>query len=153
MQVTIHGQTKYIPVSTVTLVRAGENETYPFHCINCGNTSNIIGGKVVKIYPIFEPSDQIPVLSTCKACKTKYVFQDSTEVVSDGVKVLLYPKDQLQSFFCYLGGGEVKSINKILEYNKIHSYSFYANAEVHLPLITKCTNRDCDLIYQFNQLS
>lgn len=155
MLVTVHGEQKYIPVSTVTLQRTNEQETYPFHCVNCGNTSNIIGGKVIKIYPILEPSTQIPVISTCKSCKAKYVFQDAYEVPvkTTAVKVLLFPKSEMQSFFCYLGGGEVKSLNKILEYDKLHAYSVRLRTSIKLPLVTRCTNDNCDITYQFTKLS
>ncbi len=153
MNITIHGELKYIPVSTVTLYSEGEGTTYPFHCVTCGNTTNIIGGKVVKIYPILEPSSQITVVTTCKSCKAKYVFHDTQQKPDDSISVLLFPKVTSQSFYCYLGGGEVKSVNRILDYDREKNYSYGENSMVTIPYTTHCTNHDCDLVYKFKQLS
>jgi hypothetical protein len=151
MLIKVHGEERYIPVSTVTLYSEG-NTTYPFHCPNCGNTSNIIGGKVTKMTPIFEPSDQIPVISTCKSCKAKYVFQDSVEPEVT-ITVVLSRTPEIQSFYCYLGGGDTKFINKILEYNNQTVFSYLDHENIDLPYVTRCANTDCPLTYQFSQLS
>lgn len=153
MQVFIKGEERYIPVSTVTLQRGDPGVTYPFHCTSCGNTHTIIGGKVIKIYPILEPSEQVTVVTTCHSCRAKFVFQETTEEGTRPIKVVLFPKQERQSFFCYLGGGELKSLNKILEYDKVHAYSSRLHTSIKLPLTTKCSNESCTLIYQFNQFS
>lgn len=138
----------------MTLFSEGEGATYPFHCVTCGNTTNIIGGKVTRIYPFLEPSNQITVVTTCKSCKAKYVFQDgSDDTDNEQVKVLLHPKEVQQSFYCYLGGGEIKSANRILDYDTRSSYSYGEDSIVTIPFTTHCTNTDCDLIYKFKQLS
>lgn len=141
----------YISVSTVTLYKEDES-TYPFHCIKCGNTSNIIKGKVTKITPILEPSYQIPVVSTCKSCREKYVFQDGT-MPNNTINVVLSLTPAIQSFYCYLGGGETKFINKILEYNANSTYSYIIREAVSLPYITACTNPQCPLVYKFSQFN
>ena len=151
MRIIVKGEERYIPVSTVTLYQEGET-TYPFHCPNCGNTSNIIGGKVTKMTPIYEPSDQIPVISTCKSCKAKYVFQDSLEPEVT-INVILSLTPVIQSFYCYLGGGEQKYMNKILEYNNQAVFSYLDHDNIKLPFISRCTNAECPLTYQFSQLN
>ncbi len=150
MKIIVHGEERYLPVSTVTLY--DDKATYPFHCVACGNTSNIIGGKVTKMTPILEPSEQIPVISTCKSCKAKYVFQDSYEPEVT-ITVILFRTPVIQSFYCYLGGGETKYGNKILEYNNESVYSYSMSEPVPLPFTTSCTNPDCHLTYNFSQLN
>lgn len=152
MIIIIKGEERYLPVSTVTLYKEKEEATYPFHCIACGNTSNIIGGKVTKITPILEPSNQISVVSTCKSCKAKYVFQDSLEP-DNIVQVVLFPTPVIQSFYCYLGGGETKFGNKILEYNNESVFSYLDHGVANLPFTTACTNSECPLVYRFSQLN
>lgn len=154
MHVNIHGQQKYIAVSTVTLQKVADGVTYPYHCNNCGNTLCVIGGKVTKIYPILEPSEQIVVIQTCKSCKAKYTFQDSnTPTHTNMIKVLLSPKMEMQNFYCYLGGGENKYLNKILEYSKGSLYSPMLHKTYKAPFVATCGNKDCELQYQFTQLS
>ena len=158
MQIKIHHpdntvEERYISVSTVTLYKEATDTTYPFHCTNCGNTTNIIGGKVTKIYPILEPSDQITVVTTCKSCKAKYTFQDSTNDIDKSVVVLLSPKIERQSFYCYLGGGDTKNINRILDYDTQQNYSYLESSMVSMPFNSHCTNSDCTLVYQFLQFS
>lgn len=152
MLIIIKGESRHIPVSTVTLYKEGENITYPFHCVQCGNTTNIIGGKVTKITPVLEPSGQISVISTCKSCKAKYVFQDSYEP-RETVQVVLFRTPVIQSFFCYLGGGDAKYVNKIIEYNNEAIYSYIDQGNVSLPFTTGCANSDCPLVYNFTQLN
>lgn len=154
MQMKIHGTDTYVPVSTITLYNEANGSTYPFHCISCGNTQSIIGGKVVKISPVLEPSYQISVVSTCKSCRSKYVFQDTlSDEAPASVSVFLYPKATRQAFFCYLGGGDTKSINRILDYDATSCYSYIENSMVVMPFTTHCSNTDCPLVYQFKQFS
>lgn len=153
MEIHVHGEVRYIPVMTITLQKGPEGETEPFHCLSCGNTTNIIGGHVTRIYPVLEPSNQIPVVSTCKSCKTKYVFQDSGVETSDYIKVVLKPSSQRQDFFCYLGGGDSKGLNRIIEYENGRIYSYLEGRYVDIPYTSPCTNSDCKLVYQFNQLN
>lgn len=154
MIVTIKGEQKYIPVSTVTLEYTADGATFPFHCINCGNTVNVIGGKVIKITPILEPSHQIPVINTCHTCKAKFVFQDSiSSAMHSYVDVVVAPKQEKQTFFCYLSMGKIKSLNAIIEYDKTHAYSYSLHTAIKLPIQTKCSNDECNITYQFRQLS
>lgn len=154
MQVNVRGESRYIPVSTVTLQREEDGVTWPFHCVTCGNTHTVVGGKVVKVYPIQEPSRQIPVVSTCKSCKAKYIFQDTEdEEKIDKITILLSPKSIRQSFYCYLGGGEIKNINKILDYDTLQGYSHLEHSMVTFPFTTHCTNLDCTLVYTFLKFS
>lgn len=118
----------------------------------CGNTSNIIGGKVTKITPVIEPSNQIFVVSTCKSCKAKYVFQDGT-ISGNEVEIILSRSVEIKSFYCYLGGGDTKYVNKILEYNNESVFSYISDESVKLPYITNCTNPLCHLTYKFSELS
>jgi hypothetical protein len=154
MQVIVHGESKYIPVSTVTFKKGKPGETYPFKCNSCGNTHTIIEGQVVRIYPFLEPGDEGAVITSCHSCHVKYVFQeDKGENLETFVKVLLAPKQDLQIFYCWLGGGEVKSLNKILEYDKLHAYSPRLRTSVKIPLTIRCTNDSCKVTYRFNQFS
>jgi len=148
MLIHLHGEEKYIPVSTVTL-QTDEGNTHPFHCTACGNTTNIIGGIVSRIYPILEPSHQITVITTCRSCKAKYTFQDEETQEKQPVVILLKPKSQMQYFYCYLGGGLTKEENKILEYTKGRMYSYANHALVHLPYTTRCSNPSCSTLYRF----
>lgn len=149
MIIYIHGESKHIPVSTVTIAKE-EGKTHPFHCTNCGNTTNIIGGVVTRIYPILEPSSQVIVISTCRSCKSKYTFQESN-VQTDGlIDVLLNPTGVTQSFYCYLGGGETKDENRIIEYDNRRAYSYIEHDYVDFPYVSKCTNPGCTAVYRFN---
>jgi hypothetical protein len=152
MQIVIKGESRYIPVSTVTLQKEMVDVTYPFHCTACGNTLNVIGGRVKRIYPIVEPSDQIPVIQTCKSCKAKYIFQDGDSQSVPAITILLNPKQQ-KPFYCYVGGGEDKRLNKILDYENGMIYSFRERHYIQLPFTTACQNPECDVVYQFTQLS
>src|ERR1035437_1887890 len=151
MKIFVHKEERYIPVLTVTLYNP-DDATYPFHCVACGNTSNIIGGQVTKMTPVLEPSEQISVVSTCKSCKAKYVFQDSYEPEVT-VRVVLFATPIIQSFYCYLGGGDTKYINKILEYNNESVFSYIDKEPVKLPFTTRCRKIKCSLTYNFSQLN
>lgn len=149
MIIILHGEQKYIPVSTVTVAKEGNGKTHPFHCVYCGNTTNILGGVVTQIYPILEPSEQITVITTCRSCKEKYTFQDTTEPPSMVVDIQLKRTERLQPFYCYLGGGETKDVNKILEYDLKRLYSCVDHTYVQLPYTCKCTNPMCPVSYRF----
>ncbi len=152
MQITVKGEERFIPVTTVTLHKE-EGITYPFHCTACGNTLKIIGGFVTKIYPILEPSDQLITIDTCKSCKAKYVFHDGGDMQSEHVRVLLNPKKEAQTFFCYLGGGAAKDLNKILEYTAGKIYNYPSLSIINPPYVSRCMNSGCTVTYQFTQLS
>ncbi len=149
MTITLRGEKTFVPVSTVTVAHDG-GQTHPFHCPSCGNTINIIGGTVTQIVPYLEPSDQIVVLSTCRSCKEKYTFQDGAEQKDKTVHIVLKRQPQMQFFYCSLGGGATKDVNKILEYTKDRIYSYVHHGLVHLPYTTSCVNPTCSTLYQFS---
>jgi uncharacterized Zn finger protein len=143
MQVQIKGETKQLNVQTITLQPEDGNNLYGFHCLNCGNFHQKIGGKVSKIYPIYEPSDQVPTISRCRNCGQEYNFQTHDGYSSDKIKVVLSPLENVNYFYCYKGK------DKILEYTSSYILSKVENKMKNAPFFSHCSNTSCETIYYF----
>ena len=80
MQLILHGERTDVPVTSVTLARDVadplEQRIYMFHCIRCGSPVLQHGGNVVRIMPIYEPTE-LPMIIQCSnsRCKHKYLFR------------------------------------------------------------------------------
>lgn len=132
MNVTIKNQPTSMAVSTVTLQPEEGNNMYAFHCTNCGNYLQQIGGKVSKIYPFYEPSNDVPVIIRCTSCKQKYTFQTHDGYNSEKVRVLLHPTEDYNEFYCWDGK------HQILEFNEKRVITIPDNKPHYLPLFTRC---------------
>ena len=148
MQVTIKGEEKEMYVQTITLQPETSKNLYGFHCVGCGNFHQKIGGKVSKIYPIYEPNDQMPVVSRCRNCGAEYNFQTYDGYSSEKIKVILHPKDKIQTthFYCYSGK------DLLLDYTANEIYSWEENKNMKTPFIAHCQNADCNLTYFFSDI-
>lgn len=147
MQVQIRGEAQEMPLQTVTLQPEMGNNLYSFHCPNCGNNMDQIGGKVSKIYPFYEPSDQVAVVNKCRSCKKKITFQTHDGYSSEKVKVILHPVEEQNYFYCYAQGR-----TKLLEYAKNYIYSFVENKIKKPPFFSSCVDRACTTVYYFSDL-
>lgn len=140
MQVQIKGEEKDIYVQTITLQPETGGNLYGFHCVNCGNFHQKIGGKVSKIYPVYEPSDQVPVVSKCRNCGSEYTFQTHDGYSTEEIKVVLHPRAQTDRFYCYRGK------DLLLEYTDTKVLTWEKVVDTP-PFSLACKNPDCDLIY------
>lgn len=147
----IKGVATYVAVSTITFQEVKEEYTQPFHCISCGHIHVIIGGEVTHISPIAEPTHQLPVISICRTCKQKYIFQEQSYIPLDVIQVTLLPKEKKQSFYCYKGGEMY--LNKMLEYDDKQIYSIQENKNMPKSFFQHCPNEHCTLTYQFTTYS
>lgn len=142
----VKGEPKQLRVSTITLQPEDTNNMYAFHCLNCGNFQQQIGGKVSKIYPIYEPSDQVPVVSTCRHCMAKYTFQTYDGYSTDKIKVILHPTQSINVFYCSRGK------NRILEYTARMITTIQDNERKQPPFDAQCPDINCGAMYFFSDL-
>lgn len=147
MEVSIRGEIKDLPLQTVTLQPESGNNVYGFHCPNCGNMMEQIGGKVSKIYPFFEPTDQVTVISKCRSCQKKITFQTHDGYSSEKVKVILHPFGEQNYWYCTAQGK-----TKLLEYAKNYIYSFVENKIKTTPFFSPCVDATCKTVYYFADL-
>lgn len=146
MEVVIKGAVKQMRVSTITLQPEEGNNMYSFHCISCGNFHQQIGGKVSKIYPIHEPSDQVPVVSTCRNCGHKYTFQTFNGYDEKRIKVVLHAEKPYNMFYCYKGK------NRILDYTAQKVFTTFERQVKKPPFEKKCPDSECGTLYFFQDL-
>lgn len=147
MQVQIKGELQELPLQTITLQPEDGINIYSFHCPNCGNYSKQIGGKVSKIYPFYEPNDQVVVVDRCRSCGRKYNFQTHSGYSSEKVKIILHPFEEQNYFYCTTQGK-----SKILEYAKNYIYSFVENKIKTAPFFSTCAESMCKTVYYFSDL-
>lgn len=150
MEVMIKGQPQDLRVSTVTLQPEEGNNVYSFHCPNCGNWNQQVAGRVSKVYPFYEPSADVPVISTCPRCSRKYTFQTHDGYVSSKVRVILHPTEEVNYFYC------IVSKHKILQYTSSEVLTVEDNRRHMLPFGTLCPgdmkgNR-CNKAYFFAEI-
>ena len=144
MQVNIKGEAKELAITTITLQPEDTGNLYGFHCLMCGNTIQKIGGKVSKICPFYEPTEQTLSLTKCLNCKTEYNFQTHDGYATDEIKVILHPtQNALNKFFCYRGK------DLLLEYSATEIYSLVDNMTRTTPFISSCRSADCTQLYYF----
>ncbi len=148
MQVTIRGKEKEIYVQTITLQPEISKNLYGFHCLGCGNFHQKIGGKVSKIYPIYEPNEQMVVVSRCRNCGAEYNFQTYDGYSSEKIKVILHPLEggQTTHFYCYSGK------DLLLDYTLQEIYSWEDNKNKKTPFVAHCQNTNCNLEYFFSDI-
>lgn len=146
MQVNVKGVQREISVQTITLQPEDSGNMYGFHCLGCGNFHQKIGGKVSKIYPIYEPSDQVPVVSKCRNCGKEYNFQTHDGYSTDKIKVILKPTESMNFFYCYRGK------DKILEYTSAYIKSHVDGEIKKVGFDSSCSNPSCDAVYSFTDI-
>lgn len=146
MEVTVRSIPKTINVQTITLQPEDGNNLYGFHCLGCGNFHQKIGGKVSKVYPIYEPSEQVPVVSKCRNCSQEMAFQTRDGYPPERIKVILKSLQPINLFYCWKGK------DKILEYSKTSIHSYVDNTQKKIPFDSPCSNNLCDTVYFFSQL-
>jgi hypothetical protein len=146
MQVQIKGATVEIRVQTITLQPEETGNMYGFHCLGCGNFHQKIGGLVSKVYPIYEPTDQVPVISKCRNCGREYNFQTHDGYDTKQIKIVLHPTESMNYFYCYKGK------DKILEYTPMYVRSHVDNQYKTAPFTSNCINPTCDMVYLFSDI-
>lgn len=146
MQVNVKGVQRQLAVQTITLQPEVSDNMYGFHCLGCGNFHQKIGGKVSKIYPIYEPSDQVPVVSKCRNCGKEYNFQTHDGYSSEKIKVILKPLESMNYFYCYRGK------DKILEFTSVFIRSSIDGEIKKTPFLSHCSNPSCETVYSFTDI-
>lgn len=150
MEVMIKNQPQDLRVSTVTLQPESGNNVYSFHCSGCGNWNQQIAGRVSKIYPFYEPSPDVPVISTCSRCGKKYTFQTHDGYMSTKVRVILHPTEDVNYFYCYV------SKHRVLEYTKSEIRTVQDNKKHITPFFSECPGdmkgTRCDKTYFFAEI-
>ncbi|HEX9059110.1 MAG TPA: hypothetical protein VF941_02930 [Clostridia bacterium] len=146
MKAIVRGQTIELRVSTVTLQPQEQLDIYAFHCPNCGNFLQQVGGKVSKIYPFYEPTREVLVVSRCKTCGTRYNFQTFDYYASDKIKVILHPTNTTNYFFC------ANSKDKILEFAPDRAITIKDNKKHGFPFTASCPLPECKRIYWFSEM-
>ena len=140
MQVNIKGTIHDLRVSTITLQPEEGNNMYSFHCSSCGNFLQQVGGIVSKIYPFYEPSNDVPVISTCPRCGKKYTFQSHDGYLSDKVRVILHPTEDHNYFYCASGK------HRILEFTR-SAVSTMDGKLKGIPFEVNCPGESCLRVY------
>jgi len=146
MQAIIKGNIVELRVSTITLQPQESITFYPFYCPNCGNFHQQLGGEVSKIYPFYEPSNDVPVISKCKTCGMRYNFQTHDGYSSEKVKVILHPTDTTNYFFC------TNNKDKIIEFSPDVAITAKDNKKHGFPFQTQCPAVDCKKTYWFAEM-
>lgn len=146
MQVIIKGEPLELRVQTITLQPETGGALYGFHCLSCGHQLQKIGGKVSKVYPIYEPSDQVPVITRCRQCRREYNFQTHDGYSTEKVKVVLHPLESRNYFYCY------REKAYMMEYGKDYIRSQIDNEYKTTPFESSCINPVCDIVYSFEDL-
>lgn len=146
MQALIRGQVVELRVSTITLQPQEQFNMYAFHCPNCGNFLQQIGGEVSKIYPFYEPSNEVPVISRCKICGTRYNFQTHDGYSSQKIKVVLHPTDTTNSFFC------TNNKDKVIEFTSERAITVQDNKKHGFPFAAQCPTPACKKTYWFAEM-
>lgn len=84
MQITVRGEVKFVPVTSVVLTRSlddiDDNRFRMFHCPVCTAPIVQYKGHLGYILPDNVPSE-FPVLHRCPKCKENYNFQGVSYVV------------------------------------------------------------------------
>ena len=151
MQITTTEGIKDIYVQTVTIQPQVITKLYGFHCVNCGQViPNKIGGKVSKIYPVYEPSEQTPIITRCKKCFREYAFQTYDGYSKEQVKVILHaiPTNEMNTnqFYCWRGK------DLLLDFTSSSIYSYVEKQYKTIPFVSKCSKLDCDVTYLFSDI-
>lgn len=146
MEVIIKDMIQDLRVSTVALQPEEGGAIYAFHCSSCGNFQQQVGGRIAKIYPFYEPSGQVPVISTCSKCGRKYTFQTREGQVSAKTRVILHPIEDVNYFYC------AYNKQRILEYTGKAITTIIDNKKRLVPFFAECPDVSCEQVYFFAEL-
>ena len=149
MEVTL-GHTRNIVemnISTIALSHTPENLVMLFRCVNCGTAISQYQGKVIKIYPIVEPSTSVLVVNKCPECGMLYTFQTQEVVKERPIKVILIgSKDVVKTFRCHV------CRIPLLKFDSNHIFNLVEKVEVKLPYHLSCPSPDCHCNYYFPEM-
>ena len=146
MLAIILSQTVELLVKTVTLTKTDSDEVFLFRCPDDGGAVAQFKGKISKIYPHMEPSNNATVINKCRSCDACYTFQTLPGKDEQPIKVVLaLPtiKDQ-GYFFC------PNCRNNILMFNSRNLVSVGEKKEVVLPYSERCAF--CQWNYTFSDI-
>lgn len=150
MEVVIRGKPQNLDVSTLTFKQKA-NVTTSVHCPSCGGPITVVGGDVSKIYPYYEPTDQLLIIDKCKTCGRRFTFQSYDTSPSEKIRVILRVTGDLNDFWC-IGNHEGGKNCKILEYTPQNVFTIVDKKRHLLPFATKCYMNSCDKQYWFAEI-
>ena len=104
MQIKVYGIIRQLPVQTISLSKlTDKDQTFLFHCVYCGQAVCQIQGKVDKVFPGLEPTNDVVVVYKCMQCKRTYNFQTHDYKYKDVTRVVLTNQDNIvNTFHCYI---------------------------------------------------
>ena len=150
MQVQIKGQTQDLRISTITLQPKVDNTVYGINCPNCSQFLTQTDGKVSKIMPYYEPTEQNLVVNKCRTCNTKYNLQTYEGYSSDTIRVVLHPTKADNDFWC------TNRINadrcRILAFTEDKIFTMLDKKKHNTPFFASCYQEGCGQKYYFAEM-
>src|SRR6185503_3458480 len=103
MQVRIRGVSSDIFVSTVLLShnKKDPKNLYLFRCYKCGNPISQVQGNITAISAGYIPAQEVPVITACEKCRTKYTFHTQENKVQV-VSLILDAETKMNTFHCFI---------------------------------------------------
>jgi uncharacterized CHY-type Zn-finger protein len=133
MHVIVKGVPSELAISTVSLTKSSSDDLLAFRCSSCSGMVTKYQGRVTKIYPFLEPSEDVVVAKQCKDCGKHYTFQTHQGYKNRAVKVILrVDKVGINRFYCH------SDRNIVLTYSHDGIYDIAGKMLATPPFLTMC---------------
>jgi hypothetical protein len=99
------------PITTVGITTDSSSpfRTYMLHCYQCGKTQLRIQGRITRVLPWLEPTQEPVTVDGCRRCGWAFTFQ-STKPNSN---ILFRLPQQISTVFCMICGHEIPKLSTL----------------------------------------